>query len=207
SSSLTAAESHASLEHLLLWIERAIRQVKAESRLINDLLDATNIQAEHFHVSLEPCDLVQIVSDAVNNARLLADTRTIHLLLPEQSPIPVLADRVRIDQVIADYLTNALKYSTAPQPITVGIALEEHEARVWVKDAGLGLSPEAQRSLWNRFQRTSRFAEYTNLGTGGLGLGLYISQAIIRQHGGRVGVESVETQGSTFWFTLPLAEQ
>jgi signal transduction histidine kinase len=203
---LTSAEGSTSLERLIVWIESALRQVKAESRLINDLLDATRIQTENLHISLEPCNLVQAVSDAVNDMRVAAYTRTIHLELPGQKEIPVLADSVRIEQVVTNYLSNALKYSAEREPVTVGFALEGHEARVWVKDAGLGLSPEAQRSIWRRFRRPSSFAEYTGLGVGGLGLGLYINQAVIQQHGGRVGVESAVGQGSTFWFTLPLAE-
>lgn len=203
---LTSAEGSTSLERLIVWIESALRQVKAESRLINDLLDATRIQTENLHISLEPCNLVQAVSDAVNDMRVAAYTRTIHLELPEQKEIPVLADSVRIEQVVTNYLSNALKYSAEREPVTVGLALEGHEARVRVKDAGLGLSPEAQRSIWHRFRRPSSFAEYTGLGVGGLGLGLYINQAVIQQHGGRVGVESAVGQGSTFWFTLPLVE-
>lgn len=204
---LTSPEGRVALERLIMWIERALRQVKAESRLINDLLDATRIQAEALHVALEPCDLAQVVSDAVNDVRMMAYTRTIELTLPKQGEVCVKADSVRIGQVVTNYLTNALKYSAESQPVRVGIDLTKCEASVWVKDAGLGLSPEAQQAIWDRFYRISNFTEYAGLGSSGLGLGLYINREIILQHGGTVGVSSEIGKGSIFWFTLPLAKK
>src|SRR6185312_8790977 len=94
-------------------------------------------------VSPAPGNLVEIVRNAVNDMRAVAETRTIDLDLPEEQAIPVLSDNIRICQVITNYLTNALKYSAEDQPVTVGLALEEGEARVWVKDAGPGIAPEA----------------------------------------------------------------
>lgn len=200
-------EARVSLERLITWTERALRQVKTESRLINDLLDATRIQTEALRVKLEPCNLVKIVSDAVDDVRMMAETRTITLALPEQREILVQADGVRIGQVVTNYLTNALKYSAESQPVDVGIELAGEEVCVWVRDAGRGLSPEAQKSIWDRFYRLSNFADYVGLGAGGLGLGLYLSREIIRQHGGNVSVSSEVGQGSTFRFTLPLREK
>jgi signal transduction histidine kinase len=157
------------------------------------------------HVSLEPGDLLHIVRNTVSDMRVVAPSRAIHLELPKQSTIPVMVDQVRISQVITNYLTNALKYSAEPLPVIVGITLAENEARVWVRDAGSGLSLEAQRSIWDRFRQAYSFATYTGMNGSGLGLGLYISQALIQQHGGRTGVESAPGMGSTFWFSLPLA--
>lgn len=192
-------------EHLAVWNERALRQVNIESRLINDLLDATRIQTGELHISLKRENLLQIVQNVVGDVQAMAPTRMIHLELPEQSVIPVMVDWVRISQVVTNYLMNALKYSAEPLPVTIGITLAENEARVWVKDIGSGLSPEAQRQVWERFRQLSSFAAYTGIDGGGLGLGLYISRALIHQHGGHTGVESVVGAGSTFWFSLPLA--
>jgi PAS domain S-box-containing protein len=204
---LATPEARVLLGRLITWIERALRQAKTESRLINDLLDATRIQTEALHVELEPCNLVKIVSDAVDDVRMMAETRTITLALPKRREIPVQADSVRIGQVVTNYLTNALKYSAESQPVNVGVDLSGDEACVWVKDAGRGLSPEAQKAVWDRFYRLSNFADYIGLGAGGLGLGLYVNREIIRQHGGNVGVSSEVGQGSIFWFTLPLREK
>ncbi len=85
------------------------------------------------------------------------------------------------------------------------IQLEEHEVRVWVRDRGPGLSIEAQQRIWQRYYREPGIP-IQNDSEVGLGLGLYICQALIERHGGRVGVESREGLGSKFWFTLPRAE-
>ena len=114
--------------------------------------------------------------------------------------IPVMADEVRIGQVVTNYVENALRDSGEQQPVIVGITLGHNEVRVWVRDTGPGISLEEQRSLWERFRRIQSFVGCS----GGLGLGLYICQELIRLHGGHTGVESVGGQGSTFWFTLPL---
>jgi len=187
-----------------LCIEPALRQVHVENRLINDLLDADSIRSETLLVVLEPWNLVRIVADAVNDLQVVAGPHPLHLELPEQLEIAVMADHVRLGQVVTNLMTNALKYSVQVQPVTIGISLRESEAQVWVNDLGPGLSPEAQQQIWDRFSPLSRFIEYQRRGGGGLGLGLYISQALVRKHGGRIGVESEPGKGSTFWFTLPL---
>lgn len=207
-SDLFSAEGRKQIEQLAQWNERALRQANIENRLVSDLLDASRIQTGNLQVSLERVNLTSIVRDAVNDVIMAVPARTINLELPEAQPeIFVLADRVRIEQVTTNYLVNALRYSAEHQSVTVGISLERDEVRVWVRDAGLGLSQDAQLYIWDRFHRVSGFVEYTALGAGGLGLGLYISQAIMRQHGGGTGVESVVGEGSTFWFTLPLADR
>lgn len=193
------------IEHLMRWTERVLRQINVENRLLNDLLDASAIQTGELRVLLEPGDLVQVVQDAVRDIQAATDTRTLSLVMPDQPAIPVLIDRVRIGQVVTNYVLNALKYSPAPQPVTTGITLNKHEARVWVQDAGPGLSPQEQQYIWERFSQVGNFANYLHLG-GGLGLSLYISHRLIQLHGGHSGVKSTVGKGSTFWFTLPLAE-
>jgi signal transduction histidine kinase len=118
----------------------------------------------------------------------------------------------RISQVITNYLTNALRYAPEDRPITVSLRVESHnpqarKARVAVHDEGPGIPPDEQERIWARFEQSARvpYAQ-PHQGTG-LGLGLYISREIVEQHGGQVGVESVEGEGSTFWFTLPLAPE
>jgi signal transduction histidine kinase len=105
---------------------------------------------------------------------------------------------------VTNYLTNALKYSPAKQPVVVGLDVASNEARVWVRDQGPGLPPEEQVRIWERFHRVKGIKVQSGTGVG-LGLGLYICRIIIERHQGQVGVESAPGQGSTFWFTLPLA--
>jgi signal transduction histidine kinase len=108
--------------------------------------------------------------------------------------------------VLTNYLTNALKYSAADKPVEVHLLVEGHNARVAVRDEGPGLSLKEQQQVWQCFYQAQDVTVLSGSGVG-LGLGLHISQTIVELHQGRVGVESVVGQGSTFWFTLPLAQQ
>jgi signal transduction histidine kinase len=117
----------------------------------------------------------------------------------------VLIDAERISQVISNYVINALKYAPEDQPIEVRLEQKGERALFSVRDRGPGLSPSEQEKIWERFQRVEGIKRQRGFAVG-MGLGLYISRAIIEQHQGEVGVESVKGEGSTFWFTLPLIE-
>ena len=109
----------------------------------------------------------------------------------------------RIDQVVTNYLSNALKFSREDQAVEVRLETADGLARVSVHDQGIGVPLDEQAHLWERFYQ----AEATAWQSGsqiGLGIGLYISKTIVERHHGQVGIESSPGQGSTFWFTLPL---
>jgi signal transduction histidine kinase len=139
----------------------------------------------------------------VDEYREMAPTRTIHLRTAHQEPVPVNVDRDRIGQVLSNYLSNALKYSPAEQPVMVGLDAEGMEARVWVHDEGPGVPLADQERIWDRFYRVAGI-EPQHGSSVGLGLGLHISRSIIERHGGQVGVESVPGAGATFSFLLPV---
>ena len=185
-------------------LERAERQVRLQNRLVGDLLDVSRIQADKIELNMEPCDLFTIVREAVQDQSQLTSSRTICLNLPPEEIIPVVADADRIGQVVTNYLTNALKYSAVDQPVEVSLQVEEKLARVSVRDEGPGLSAEEQQYIWERFHQVERIKVQSG-SSGGLGLGLHICRTIIERHRGQVGVESTPGEGSTFWFTLPLA--
>lgn len=117
-----------------------------------------------------------------------------------------MADAGRVQQVVTNYLTNGLKYSKEPSPVAVTVTYEHDSARVQVRDEGPGLPPAEQDRIWERFHRAPGVRVQSGGGTS-LGLGLHISKTIIEQHGGSVGVTSAPGHGSTFEFTLPLAER
>ncbi len=186
-------------------LQDSIRQIDVQTRLINDLLDVSRIAANTLKLSPHPCDLGDIVCQTVEDLRVIAPERSLLLDLPEHTTVQVLADRDRISQVVTNYVTNALRYSSPGQPVHIGLTLQEDVARVWVRDEGPGLSKEAQKELWQRFHQIKGVPVLSGFGKG-LGLGLYICQTLIAQHQGEVGVESTPGEGSTFWFTLPLVK-
>jgi signal transduction histidine kinase/PAS domain-containing protein len=194
------------LEMIRSLLDRAERQVRLQNRLVGDLVDISRIHANKITLNLAPCDLAAIVRDAVQDQCILVPARSILLHEPSEMTVPVMADADRISQVVTNYLTNALKYSEADRPIEVFLAVEGQMARVSVHDEGPGLSPTEQQAIWERFYQVDRIKMQSGYGTG-LGLGLHICQTIIKQHQGQVGVQSSPGEGSTFWFTLPLARE
>jgi signal transduction histidine kinase len=180
------------------------QQVVQLERLVNDVLDVSRVRAGMLDLHLESTDLGTIVREAVGEQRQAAPTHTLLLQLPAAQWVPVYADACRLGQVVTNYLTNALKYAPAEQPVVVGLDVAGHEARVWVRDQGPGLPLEEQARVWECFHQVKGVEVQSGTGVG-LGLGLHICRTIIESHQGRVGVESAPGQGSTFWFTLPLA--
>ncbi|MBA2286344.1 MAG: PAS domain-containing protein, partial [Ktedonobacteraceae bacterium] len=182
-------------------------QIDRLVRLVNDLLDVSRIQAQRLELLLEHYNLVTLLQEVVEDHRNMAPPeRTISLVVHAGDPLPVVADADRIRQVVTNYLTNALKYSETSRPVVVTLDMPDaHTARVSVHDEGPGLSTEHQQRVWERFYRVPGIEVQTGSGVG-LGVGLYICHTIIERHHGTVGVESTPGKGSTFWFTLPLAD-
>ena len=120
--------------------------------------------------------------------------------------MPIMADPERIGQVVTNYLTNALKYSAADRTVDVTIQVEGKVAKLSVRDEGPGLSIQEQERIWEYFYQSPGI-EVQNGSSVGLGLGLHICRTIIELHHGQVGVKSAPGEGSTFWFTLPLADE
>jgi two-component system CheB/CheR fusion protein len=197
-------ETTKAVADLATMLERALRQVEVQSRLINDLMDASRIQADKLTLMLQQWNLVDIVRDVVEEQRLVTPSRTILFEASEQEPFLVLVDRDRIGQVIGNYIVNALKYSPEKEPVVVNLRQEGTEVCVEVRDHGTGLSEQAQQHIWERFYQVPGRESTRSSRIAGLGLGLHICQILVSRHGGSVGVESKEGEGSRFWFSLPL---
>lgn len=114
------------------------------------------------------------------------------------------SEEQRLQQVLSNYLTNALKFAPASAPVHVGLAVEGASVRVWVQDHGPGLTQEQQAHIWDQFYQVAQTPVQSGWKVG-LGLGLYICQRLMQRQQGEVGVESVPGQGATFWFTLPVS--
>ncbi len=186
---LKREEAMTTLIRLESFLDRAERQVNMQKRLINDLIDITRIQTNQLNLQLARCDLVRIVREVVEDQRILVPTRVIRF---DTSTLQaeVVADADRAEQVVNNYLSNALKYSEAEQPVGVRLEREEAMIRVKVADCGPGLSAMQQQQIWDRFARVGGIEVKSGTGVG-LGLGLYICRNLIERQGGQVGVESI----------------
>lgn len=186
-------------------LNKAENQVHIQNRLIEELLDSTRIQIGKLELHKERLDLLQLVSTIIEEQQRFNPQRSISLHnATGVEELFVQADSKRITQVLAHYMNNALKYSPAGSPVQVSIEREGHMARVTIKDEGQGLPPHVQGQIWQRFYRAPTI-KVLNKPAARLGLGLYISRALIEQHNGQVGITSESGQGSAFWFTLPLS--
>ena len=203
------ARSRASLEDytravglLRLSVEGCEHSLLRLRRLIGDMLDTARIQHGRLEFRMAPYDLDTVVSDMVHDQALLNPTRQIRWMATART-VPVMADAGRIEQVVTNYLSNALKFSREDQAVEVRLETADGVARVSVHDEGIGVPLEEQAHLWERFYQ----AEATAWQSGsqiGLGMGLFISKTIVEEHHGQVGMQSTPGHGSTFWFTLPL---
>ncbi len=183
-------------------LERASRQVEVQNRLVSDLLDVSRIYADKLELRIQQCDITAIVHRTVADQSSIAAPRSIHLETVTDT-LYVMADADRLEQVLNNYLSNALKYSESIQPVDVCLEHTGDTVRVSVRDAGPGLTPVQQQHIWERFYRVDGITVKTGSGVG-LGLGLHICRTLIERQGGHVGVESTLGKGSTFWFSLPI---
>jgi PAS domain S-box-containing protein len=186
------------LEQANLGVDRLVR-------LVALLFDVARAQSGTLELQLAPCDLTAFVREQVASQQVAEPGRALYLVVADAPPIWVLADGDRLSQVLSNYLSNAFKYSPEDQPVQVRLEVAGGDARVAVHDAGPGLPEEEQRRVWEPYHRAPGIQTQSKI-AGSLGLGLHICQRIVELHHGRVGVESEVGRGSTFWFTLPLAE-
>lgn len=171
------------------------------TNLINNFLDLQRIESGRQEYHFEGCSLPTLLHESIAIFSGGKNHRPFHLILPPQLP-PVRADRERIQQVLANLFSNAVKFSPEGSVISVGAQVSKGEAVVWVKDQGIGIPSDAIPKLFNKFFRVDNQDTRTR---GGTGLGLALIKKIIEEHAGRMWVESTEGEGSIFFFTLPLA--
>jgi PAS domain S-box-containing protein len=181
----------------VLQIQLGTRRLET---LVDDLLDFARIEAGTFRLRLASVDLREPAHEIVDSLRPQAeDARlTLGFDVPE-TPLEVVMDARRIQQVLTNLVHNALKFTPPGGTITVRLRGEGAWVRGEVEDTGPGITPEDVPRLFQRFSQLQR-----GMAKGGTGLGLAISKSIVEAHGGQIGVTSQPGQGSTFWFTLPV---
>jgi PAS domain S-box-containing protein len=192
-----------SIQHMLKNLFDAERSAERLARLIERLLDVAHIQTNKLELRVEAVDLAAIIHARVREQRLATPARAIRYKVRPIRAVPSLVDPDRIGQVLLNYLANALKYSPEDGVVEVTLDVRDAVARVSVRDAGLGIPAAEQERIWTRFEQLGSTQQPG--ASSGLGLGLYISRALVEAHGGHVGVDSAIGQGSTFWFDVPLA--
>lgn len=172
-------------------------------RLINDLLDVSRIQTGRLKVTLRTTDLAQLVAQTVASVQLTLPDHPLHVRIAA-APVMIQADIQRIEQVVTNLLTNAAKYSPDDMPIDVELAINGAFAEIRVRDYGIGIPPSDLPHIFDRFYQVQRPPRESRPG---LGLGLFITHELVRQHSGAIVVQSEEHRGSEFIVRLPFTNQ
>ncbi|PKL98940.1 MAG: hybrid sensor histidine kinase/response regulator [Gammaproteobacteria bacterium HGW-Gammaproteobacteria-9] len=187
-------------ERLRNMVDKDERQVQSLIRLIDDMLDVSRIRTGKLSIRPSRTDLAELVGNVVESFAAQMEACGCELRLERAESIIGVWDAFRIEQVLANLLTNAMRYG-AGKPVQVSVTSCAEGACIEVRDHGIGISPQSLERIFCQFER----AEGSE-GSAGLGLGLFIADQIVRAHNGRIQVQSVEGQGSQFRVLLPLGE-
>lgn len=180
-------------------LSKANVNVDKLQKLIEDLLDVSKIQAGQLQLSVAPFLLKDLINESVENIESVYQSHTI--IKQESIPdITVPGDFFRLEQSLINLLSNAIKYSPRGKEVNVNAYVYEQKVRIEVVDKGLGISKANQNKIFERFFRAEELSPVIS----GLGMGLYISNQIIKLHNGEIGVQSEIGKGSTFYIILPL---
>lgn len=185
-------------EHISGFIDKATKQIGKLTSLVDDLLDVTRIQAGKMVFTFSDFYINEVIEESVDG---LQGSLGKHSILMEiNQKINVHADKNRIEQVLSNFLSNALKYSPHADKIVIKTEQKANALRVSVRDFGIGIPKDKAEYIFDRFFRVEESSHLFS----GLGLGLYISAEIIERHGGKIGVISDENKGAEFWFEIPI---
>lgn len=188
------------LDKMHAMVDRDERQIKSLIRLIEDMLDVSRIRTGKLSIRPNRFDLTQLVSNLLQNFAQQMEAAETEVTFNAPEPVEGCWDEFRIEQVVSNLLTNALRYG-GRSPIQVRVYREGDEARVEVQDRGIGISEENQKRIFQQFERVS-----AKTVVAGLGLGLFISEQIVAAHGGSIVVESQINEGALFRVCLPIQE-
>ena len=185
------------------FVTKVQDQIEKLNTLITDLLDVSRIENGKLKITRKPTNLAHVINNAIDTILQTHDENRVKIkrdgILPD---ILIPIDEIRIEQVLINFLTNAIKYSPNNNQVIVTTFLdkEEQEIKVNVTDFGIGIPDYKQEAVFHKFYRV----EESSLQFQGMGIGLFICSEIIKQHHGTIGVSSKVDEGSTFYFTLPL---
>lgn len=184
-------------ERILERLEGIDRQVGRMSKLVDRLLDVSRLSEGRVSLELQRVDLVEIIERVVERQQEEAEDADIHLRIEADRPVIGHWDPDRIDQVVTNLVSNAIKYGDG-NPVEIGVRDVEHTTEFWVRDRGVGIEPGDQERIFERFERTD-----SGVRKGGLGLGLWIVREIVHAFDGTIDVSSDPGEGTTFRVSLP----
>ncbi|WP_029281737.1 cell wall metabolism sensor histidine kinase WalK [Pedobacter sp. R20-19] len=188
----TMAQSH---------LAKASVQLEKLNELIVDLLDISKIESGKMKFNMQHFCADNMVSNAIEMLQQSNPGFTINKL--GKTNEDVYGDEMRLEQVVINFITNAIKYAPGTNQVNVTINIKDGSLYLAVKDFGIGISKEQQAKIFDKFYRVEEHSNRFN----GLGIGLYICSEIISRHGGKIGVNSVPDEGSEFYFIIPITEE
>lgn len=187
-----------SVENLLKMLESAESQTTRLSKMINDLLNISLMTTRKLELDLEEVDLSELTKNVIGNFSEKLSKEGQSLSFEPEEKIIGQMDKVRVEQVVTNLISNAIKYGNK-KPIEIRVTNSGLTGKIVVKDQGIGIPKDRRNKIFSLFERAAPANKYE-----GLGVGLYITNQIVKAHQGRIRVESRENEGSTFTVELPL---
>ncbi|SEH98120.1 PAS domain S-box-containing protein [Epilithonimonas hominis] len=188
---------HIKDEKVLVFLQKALTQSKKINHLISDLLDVSKIEAGKLILRIERFDICKLIQDTIETVGQAHEYFIITFDYDSHSTV-IEGDHYKLEQVITNLLTNAIRYSGVNKRVNVTLKVGIEHLTISVQDYGMGIKVDHFDDIFSRFYQVNQSK------AGGLGLGLYLCKQIIDQHNGRIWVESEIDRGSTFWIELPL---
>ena len=182
-------------------LEKASIQLEKLNELIVDLLDISKIESGKMKFNMKSFCADNMVNNAIE--MLQHSNPDFKITKLGKTDVMIFGDEMRLEQVVINFITNAIKYAPGTNQVNVTINIKDEKLYLAVKDFGIGISKEQQHKIFDKFYRVEENSNRFN----GLGIGLYICSEIINRHGGTIGVNSVPDEGSEFYFIVPITEE